>query len=286
MASSDAEPVVRSTTDAAAFLDVVAPLVEQDPIQHSVLATNLARLLAAGDPSGDPSGAALWIWVQRKGRTVAAAMHTPPHPPHVPVSDPSEAAAVAEHLARSGRAITGVGGPRPAAEAFARRWQELRGARASVRMQTGVYALHQVVHPVGVPGRLRLAEPADESVVNAWAQAFAATVGEPAVPADSMSGRVRDRELWVWDDDGPVSMAYASPAHGKVSRVSWVYTPPGLRGRGYASACVAGVSEEQVSRGHQCMLYADLANPTSTAIYQRLGYRLVAESVRMDLEDP
>ncbi|OKK08163.1 hypothetical protein AMK26_03840 [Streptomyces sp. CB03234] len=62
------------------------------------------------------------------------------------------------------------------------------------------------------------------------------------------------------------------------SRVSPVYTPPELRGRGYAGAVTAAVSRAAQDAGaRQVLLFADAANPTSTALYQRLGYRPAAE---------
>jgi uncharacterized protein len=55
-----------------------------------------------------------------------------------------------------------------------------------------------------------------------------------------------------------------------------VYTPPALCRRGYASACVAALSARLLTEGRRlCFLYTDLANPTSNAIYQKIGYRPV-----------
>jgi predicted GNAT family acetyltransferase len=59
-----------------------------------------------------------------------------------------------------------------------------------------------------------------------------------------------------------------------------VYTPPKLRQHGYAGACVGAMSAELVARGLRCILYTDLANPTSNSIYRKLGYEAVAELVR------
>ena len=57
-----------------------------------------------------------------------------------------------------------------------------------------------------------------------------------------------------------------------------VYTPPDRRGRGYASALVGGVTRDLLAAGRRfCFLYTDLANPTSNSIYQRVGYRPVAD---------
>jgi len=281
MAGVNAEIIVRSTTDPSAFGELVAPLVEREPLQHSVLATNLARVLAEGDPAGE----ALWIWAEHHGRPVGAAMHIPPHPPYLCTSDSAVAVVMAEDLARNCRAVHGVNGTRVAAEAFAERWRELRPCHVSTRMEQAMYALNHVDHPAGVAGRLRLAEQADTGLLNGWGRDFAAGVGEPPSDRDDpMTGRIGDRELWVWDDQGPVSMAYASPAHAGVSRVSWVYTPPALRRRGYATACVAGTSHEQVRRGHLCMLYADLANLTSNTIYQAIGYRHIGDALSLGFE--
>jgi predicted GNAT family acetyltransferase len=61
--------------------------------------------------------------------------------------------------------------------------------------------------------------------------------------------------------------------------VNAVYTPPELRGQGYATATVAALSHLLLDRGYRfCCLYTDLANPTSNAIYQRIGYRPVTDS--------
>jgi predicted GNAT family acetyltransferase len=59
-----------------------------------------------------------------------------------------------------------------------------------------------------------------------------------------------------------------------------VYTPPACRGRGYASALVAELSQRVLGRGERVILYTDLDNPTSNAIYQRIGYVAVDESIR------
>jgi predicted GNAT family acetyltransferase len=62
-------------------------------------------------------------------------------------------------------------------------------------------------------------------------------------------------------------------------RIGPVYTPPDLRGRGYASALTAELSAELLAGGRDyCFLYTDLANPTSNRIYQAIGYEFVCES--------
>jgi predicted GNAT family acetyltransferase len=64
--------------------------------------------------------------------------------------------------------------------------------------------------------------------------------------------------------------------------VQYVYTPVDQRGHGYASACVAAVTARELAEpGRTCVLYTDLANPTSNGIYQAVGYRLLGEAVQL-----
>jgi predicted GNAT family acetyltransferase len=84
--------------------------------------------------------------------------------------------------------------------------------------------------------------------------------------------------LYVWDDNRIVSYAgFGGPTpHG--IRIGPVYTPPEYRQHGYASACVAGMSQLILKAGRQfCFLFTDLRNPTSNHIYQVIGYQPVCD---------
>ncbi len=88
----------------------------------------------------------------------------------------------------------------------------------------------------------------------------------------------------LWDIDGiPVSMAMLRvPAFG-VSRIGPVFTPRDQRGHGYGSAVTAAAADLAHRSGTpDVVLFADLANPTSNAIYQRIGFEAVIDSVRID----
>ena len=90
-----------------------------------------------------------------------------------------------------------------------------------------------------------------------------------------------DEGLVIWEHDGPVSLAgYAGPTPNGI-RVGPVYTPPHLRGHGYASALTAALTGRLLDEGRRyCFLFTDLANPTSNSIYQRIGYRRVGDVSR------
>ena len=101
------------------------------------------------------------------------------------------------------------------------------------------------------------------------------TTAEEVVDArlDGSSGGL---VLW-WHDGVPVSMAGFGGPTPNGNRVGPVYTPPELRGRGYATACVAELTARLLNEKRFVFLYTDLANPTSNSIYQKIGYRPVCD---------
>ncbi|BFO22884.1 hypothetical protein SHKM778_92720 [Streptomyces sp. KM77-8] len=94
------------------------------------------------------------------------------------------------------------------------------------------------------------------------------------------STRYADKRYTLWEtlDGTPVSVAGMNPLIGGQIQVDIVYTPAELRGRGYAAAVAAEVSRAALATGaRDVVLFADLSNPTSNALYQRLGYRTLAD---------
>jgi predicted GNAT family acetyltransferase len=65
-----------------------------------------------------------------------------------------------------------------------------------------------------------------------------------------------------------------------------VYTPPAERRRGYAAAAVAEVSRRLLDQGARVCLFTDQANPTSNALYARLGYEPVVDMANLLVVPP
>jgi predicted GNAT family acetyltransferase len=149
-------------------------------------------------------------------------------------------------------------------------------------MALGMYELTAVKPPQpAAPGRFRPATEDDLPVVTAWITVFQQDLGEPVDAATiQATSRARLPRLGLWEDNGqPVSTAVSMPPAAGVARIGAVYTPPELRRHGYASAVTAAVSQRALDAGaHTCMLYTDLSNPTSNAIYQAIGYRRIGDS--------
>ena len=176
--------------------------------------------------------------------------------------------------------LAGVLGPEPSAEIFAGQLAALRGASAELAISQRVYELREVVAPEAPPvGGLRQARPAEAELLTGWIAGFLAEVRESGDPGALVQQRLRRGQLFVWDDDGPRAMAAWAGKTPNGVRVNFVYTPLESRRRGYASACVAALSQRLLDEGNEhCCLYTDLSNPTSNSIYQKIGYRPVSDA--------
>lgn len=59
-----------------------------------------------------------------------------------------------------------------------------------------------------------------------------------------------------------------------------------VRNKGYASSCVAQVSQIALNKGFtKCVLYTDLLNPTSNSIYQKIGYTAICDSLMLKFNE-
>lgn len=149
-------------------------------------------------------------------------------------------------------------------------------------MMQGIYECRTVTMPSGVEGSRRLATPLDRERLAEWLRAFVAEAMHEEISESDATARVDahigERDFHVWEVGAEVvslAAAVAPTLHG--IRVNHVYTPPSLRGRGYASALVGSLTQSLLSSGYEfALLHTDLANPTSNRIYVRLGYRQVA----------
>ncbi|KIZ15245.1 GNAT family N-acetyltransferase [Streptomyces natalensis] len=190
---------------------------------------------------------------------------------------------LAVRLADLGHPVPGVSADHDSATAFAEAWQRHTGAAPTLSRRVRLYRLGTLTPPEPFPeGRGHTVGEQDHEQLVGWCGEFVDTVGEvPTVDAESWAGsRFADRHFTFWEtpDGTPVSMAAATSMVAGMVRVDPVYTPAHLRGRGYAGAVTVEVSRAALNAGAtDVVLFADPANATSNALYQRLGYVPVAE---------
>ncbi|HJR34689.1 MAG TPA: GNAT family N-acetyltransferase [Gemmatimonadales bacterium] len=178
------------------------------------------------------------------------------------------------------RDVTSVGGPDPAVAPFAAGFAAATGRQALLGMRQRIHELRAVIPPARpVPGRLRPARESEAGILTPWVGDMLSLIGDSREAADLTRERIQGGNLFVWEDGDPVSMAGWTGKTPNGVRVNFVYTPDALRGRGYATAAVAALSQHLLDQGNRyCCLYTDLANPTSNAIYHRIGYRPIRDA--------
>ena len=271
-----------SHTDAAVFAERVRPVIDASPGFTSVLATNLDHALHG---SGFPGH---WFLIQDGEQPVGAAMYTPPYDLFLtPVPDAEAATtALAETVARAGLAPSGVYGPVAVVKAFLAAWRRRTGQDGRIIGTDRLYEIDSPPAGPDVTGAARPVTEADLELAAAWLHEFEVEVEHGPVTDDPqriVRRRLARGHLLLWvSDDEPVSMAAISRPIAGAARIGAVFTPKEHRGKGFGSAVTAAATRQGFADGaERCLLYADLANPTSNHIYQAIGFRPVGDSARL-----
>ncbi|MFI1302183.1 GNAT family N-acetyltransferase [Streptomyces sioyaensis] len=275
------------TRHLADFEAAAGAFLRSRPAAHTVLLSVASSLRSLGaDAYGAEAPAFGWWRRDGQGPVGAALVWTPPRTALLSPMPDAAAGELVETLTAERIGIPGVNAGRAVAEAVAGAWQRRHGGTVTTAERLRLYRLDQLIEPSPAPaGTARRATPADRDLLLAWFTAFAAEVGDPP-PRDAraVDARIAGGRCLLWETDGrPVAMAGHTPPLSGAARVAPVYTPPELRGRGYAGAVTAATSRAVRAGGTQeLLLFTDLANPTSNALYQRLGYRPVEDHLVLE----
>jgi hypothetical protein len=254
---------------------------------------NLMLSIAFGVESGRlvAKGASYFGSVEEDGRILATAVMTPPQQAVLARSEHEEAVRMlAGDIWSFHEATPGVHGPRPTGAWFSDAWSALTSREPRLSLQERLYRLEHLRPVPTPPGSARPAQPADWPLLAQWQVAFQreALPHQRALPREAdllvhwqtlsvLPPSVLGQWVWVARGDVVSYVAYGSATPNGM-RIGPVYTPPEARGRGYATALTARVSQEVLDQGkHFVTLFTDLANPTSNKIYQTIGYAPIAD---------
>lgn len=234
-------------------------------------------MLGVAMATAEPAPDAYWSVVLHRGSVVGAALRTTTSLILSREGAPGAMALVATDAASP--QLRRILGPPDCVERFAAASQDAW----SPVMSQGIYECRAVSLPGQVSGLRRVAKAADRETLAAWAQRLSAEALNEHVTDEEALVRVDNHiargAMHVWEDDRhvvSVAAAVAPTPHGV--RINNVYTPPEWRGRGYAGALVASLTQAMLESGRAfTFLHTDLTNPTSNRLYLRIGYRHVAD---------
>ena len=278
---------VRLLHDAEAFLAEAGPLLLEDEARNNLILGDRRH-----DPSPRPTCFAeqrFWVVAddRRDGRRRTAHAAVQPRP-RAPRRRRRRSQTLAGGIDEE---LPGVVGAHPEVDDFAESGRaRTRSSHASLRDQ-GVYALERVA-PVprraGAVARRRRGRP--RAVCSDWCSRSAPRCSRRATPAATEAERRRRepprrrrRRLRALGGRrrGRLRLRLGRPDAERHPRSARSTRRP---------SCAAGATRPRSSpssrrhsstRGRRfCFLYTDLANPTSNAIYERIGYRPRLRSIR------
>ncbi|MBJ8094001.1 MULTISPECIES: GNAT family N-acetyltransferase [Bacillus] len=165
----------------------------------------------------------------------------------------------------------------------------LERKKTTLGMEQGVYELKRVKKKWSGDGIFRAVNSDELPLIEQWIHQFCEDVKLPTTKEEAKQTAytlITTNRLFGLEVGGKlVSVAAKTRPTTNNITVNFVYTPKEERKKGYASICVAELSQRMLDEGYKTTtLYTDLANPTSNKIYQEIGYEKIMESVLIFLE--
>lgn len=176
--------------------------------------------------------------------------------------------------------IPGWIGPEHAVTQLAKGWEDRDWGPLEERQH---FLLHRcdALDPVApITGRLRNATRDDLRLLHGWLERFweETGLGRDGSSPPGAERPVREQRLFLWEDgQRPVACAQWSRPTPRSAAIGFVYVPPDLRRRGYATAVTRALTEHllQVEGKRFTTLFTVAGNENTAQLYAALGYRQV-----------
>ncbi len=270
--------IVVEYTDAPTLWREAEAFLSRDPANNTHQLSAIKRILDLGARGGER----FFVIRTEQDALVGSAVAVDTQTLFLSLMDAATVTVLATHLRDAKVQLSGVIGREDVLKAFT----ESLMSPFSTHVNLMLYRLEGSPEFGRALGGGRLATMDDLSLLVDWHAAFEQEVSMIKVPTpleERVTRRIRDRQLTLWIDDGRVvSFAGANALPAASARVGPVYTPPKLRGRGYAQAVTAAASlQVQSDEPRTVFLNTDAINPASNKAYQRIGYRHIADHAHL-----
>lgn len=273
----------KQTQDAGLFLALARPLLEQEEAANNL---TIGLTLALKDKYGAepiPPEKAMMVLIEEEGVPIGCLMQTPPRNTIVYLAKGWREEAVApivEYFRSTDWKVPGIMAPTGLAQALVNAMSSPE--KYKYRYRQRAWELREVIPPRPAEGTMRRARESDREVLEKYILGFQrdALDGEEGLldPGRLFDFWTSKEALYVWEAEEVACMAVSNRQTWNGASVGYVYTPPELRGRGYGSNLVAGLSQTVLDCGKSMVsLFTDKNNPTSNKIYEQIGYRSVME---------
>lgn len=263
------------------FLNGTCDFLEQNEAANNVI---LGTCLRLRNEKIENQNQPYFASIEENGNVTLVAMSTPPFS-IILYSNKSiseiEINLLIQDLVNKDLDVPGVMAPTELANLFSQTWSKLRGYNIIDGMNMRVYELSKVKHPQYCQGNFRIAKEEDLKIVSTWIYNLGKDEESDITyekAYEIAKSKINNGQLYLWEDKVPVSMACSARPTINGIVINMVYTPPELRTMGFASSCVASLSQHLLNTGYKfCSLFTDLSNQTSNSIYIKIGYKEVCD---------
>jgi predicted GNAT family acetyltransferase len=258
------ETTIQNSMQPAEFRTYHEPALQSDEVKHGLILNILARM-----GSKTPVEVSYWTL----GGPGECAVRVGRHSIVLGQLDERQCRRLAELTAHT--EYPGVIGPEMTARWFTDRAREL-GLQFLEPVSQQIYSISDKPRYPGVSGHARPVTTDDAALLADWLTAFyrEAVPHDPVPTREELERAAGEERYMFWIDNGrPVSMAGIVRRLKNSAAIAGVYTPPELRGRGYAGSVTAAVVERIYAEGRKiACLSADLGNLASNRCYVKIGF--------------
>jgi predicted GNAT family acetyltransferase len=272
------------TSDPKLFLQKIQSALEQDEAANQAMLALCQKLIEGRTP---PAGTVM-TWAEDTQGLTAAALLVPPAPLWLfcePMTKNPSLRLLINMLRDEN--ITRIKGKSHTVESFSLLWSEMLNGSAQVVGQEKVFSLSRCAQIPFVPGYMQKAIPADADQLSEWFKMYKGeTKNLPYVNLDNkfILNETTNGNILVWEDGLMVSMICETLSTRHGSALDFLFTPPVLRGRGYASALANTLCQQILEQGSSfCSATIDPAREAANHLLQKLGFTIVCELDEIEL---
>ncbi|MFX1498799.1 MAG: GNAT family N-acetyltransferase [Promethearchaeota archaeon] len=274
-------------TDIKEFYDLVFPFLVQREAENNLILAILNRLKKNIDRYDQ--AAPLLLLINEYNSIKLISIRTPPHDLLISYTDDlSTIDVLIEELLRRDVVLPGILSFKNAADKFSKIWAEKKKLKAALLRNERVYKLEIVAeNTLGIKKFIKATKKYENFVLKCARYMMVevlAEINQEQLDETIKSFRQELDEgtsniyLLLDDNDTPLSLVRKAGKTPNGNFINFVYTPPHLRKRGYATEVVAHISQMLLEEGNKyCFLFTDLSNTTSNSIYQKVGYHPVID---------
>lgn len=188
---------------------------------------------------------------------------------------------LAKYVVENDIALRGVQGEMELCLAFANEYEKLTGKKMRPHISMDILRLTHL-NAVTVTGKLRAANENDEFAVDCIVGMCLEAANERIdreTALQKFNSMLSERKLFVYENEQgtPVSIVRAKP-YGSYATLSYVYTQPKYRNRGYGKAMVHELCKKLMCEYKGFVLFVDKTNPSANNIYNAVGFEKVCEN--------